>query len=552
MPDKPSEFELAGYAWLAAQTGVTTVNPLRAVSLIGRSRRSEPGREIYPRQYAPDGGALAVREHFRFALAHEGVHLEMMARLFDRLGHNFIVEWLRAEPTSSYARRLGFFYEWVTGRTITEHERVASGNYVDALDAGKYLSATADEQNRRWRVNDNLPGTRDFCPIVRLDDHLRQAASVPFDQEVKGLIDQFGEEMIMRSVSWLSVKESRASFLIEREADQENRIHRFARALAVHCGQLDDPVSLESLKLLQDAILGEAKTTFQRGLRRSPVFVGHSDRFEQIVDYLAPHHDQVPAMLEGLRVFAQRTAPAPLSDGAARHEGRDWLPSVLRATVLSFGFVYIHPMADGNGRISRFLINDTLRRDGAIPKPLILPVSAIISANARERDRYDHTLELVSAPLMDRLRGKYRFDREDVTTFDDGVRSNFKFDAWDDAAPSWRYLDLSQHASYLGGILRRSLGEGIADEARYLQRFDRARAAVSQVLEARDEDYIRIIRGISEHRGVSKNLRKLYPQVFEDKKTTGAIEAAVLQAFAEEAEDPQGEREHARRSTAKE
>jgi len=86
---------------------------------------------------------------------------------------------------------------------------------------------------------------------------------------------------------------------------------------------------------------------------RSPIFVGHGERYEQVVDYLAPHHDQVPAMLEGLRAFAQRTAPAPVSGDAARHEGRNWVPSVLRATVLSFGFVYIHPMADGNGAGSR-------------------------------------------------------------------------------------------------------------------------------------------------------------------------------------------------------
>lgn len=33
------------------------------------------------------------------------------------------------------------------------------------------------------------------------------------------------------------------------------------------------------------------------------------------------------------------------------------------SAVASFGFVYIHPLADGNGRVHRFLINDVLRRD---------------------------------------------------------------------------------------------------------------------------------------------------------------------------------------------
>lgn len=36
----------------------------------------------------------------------------------------------------------------------------------------------------------------------------------------------------------------------------------------------------------------------------------------------------------------------------------------MRSAVAAFGFVYIHPLADGNGRVHRFLVNDILRRDG--------------------------------------------------------------------------------------------------------------------------------------------------------------------------------------------
>jgi Fic family protein len=53
--------------------------------------------------------------------------------------------------------------------------------------------------------------------------------------------------------------------------------------------------------------------------------------------------------------------------------------------VAAFGFVYIHPLADGNGRVHRFLVNDLLRRDGAVPEPMILPVSALIAGSAAER-----------------------------------------------------------------------------------------------------------------------------------------------------------------------
>jgi len=52
---------------------------------------------------------------------------------------------------------------------------------------------------------------------------------------------------------------------------------------------------------------------------------------------------------------------------------------------LSFGIVYTQQLCDGNGRLSRFLINDILGRDGFLLAPVILPVSAVISVNAARR-----------------------------------------------------------------------------------------------------------------------------------------------------------------------
>ena len=57
-------------------------------------------------------------------------------------------------------------------------------------------------------------------------------------------------------------------------------------------------------------------------------------------------------------------------------------------------------MSDGNGRISRFLINDVLRRDKAIPAPFILPISATITGTVIDRRGYDEVLELFSKPLL--------------------------------------------------------------------------------------------------------------------------------------------------------
>ncbi len=93
-------------------------------------------------------------------------------------------------------------------------------------------------------------------------------------------------------------------------------------------------------------------------------------RDQEIVHYIAPLPQDLEPMLAGLETFLDRTrGQSPL----------------MRCAVAAFGFVYIHPLADGNGRVHRFLVNDLLRRDGAVPEPMILPVSALIAGSAAGR-----------------------------------------------------------------------------------------------------------------------------------------------------------------------
>jgi Fic family protein len=96
----------------------------------------------------------------------------------------------------------------------------------------------------------------------------------------------------------------------------------------------------------------------------------------------------------------------------------------MRGAVAAFGFIYIHPLADGNGRVHRFLINDVLRRDGVVKPPMILPVSSLINSDQSERQSYDRILDEISRPLMQALSGLYEFEA-DHTTYPDGIYSNF-------------------------------------------------------------------------------------------------------------------------------
>lgn len=520
------EDDAVGYRWLAHRFGLHTVAPLTVHSFTGRQAsrtEDEQGRVV---QVLRHGRTQmdSQRWHLGQALKHEGVHLELLARIFEKMDPSVVGEWIAQEPTSAQARRAGFLYEWLTGKHIHGHEN-AQGNYVDALDDQQYLVAQHTQMNRRWRVVDNMPGSPQFCPMVRRTSAVRLAMSLDIAGDIGRLVGEFGDDMLTRSANWLSIKESKASFTIEREGGRNERIRRFAAAMAQYCGVLEDPLEDKALIALQRSILADRSASpVHLGLRRSPVFVGRTIRYEPVVDYLAPHQDHVAGMLEGLRTFAQRTA----GDNP-----------IARAAILSFGFVYIHPLSDGNGRVSRFLINDTLRRDGAIPAPLILPVSSVIQEQMRH---YDQVLESISGPMMRKVAGEVSFASQ-ASTFEDGVQSNLQFAGWDELLPAWRFMDLTQHVRYLSDTLRRTVHKELRSEAAFLRSFDQARSAVRDVIDGRDEDIDRIVNAIKQARGVSGKLRKEFPQVFgrESVSEEGqAIEQAVLQAFEVGGSDREG------------
>jgi len=71
------------------------------------------------------------------------------------------------------------------------------------------------------------------------------------------------------------------------------------------------------------------------------------------------------------------------------------LPAVIQAAIVAFGFVFLHPFEEGNGRIHRFLIHNILFLKNAVSKGLMLPVSA---AMLKKPDLYDYALEAFSRP----------------------------------------------------------------------------------------------------------------------------------------------------------
>jgi hypothetical protein len=502
---------LAGYAWLTEHYQIYPCQPLRVRSEIGnlRKRVEVDGvtQQIFPAQYRP---APSLAGHLTFAFKREPLHLELLARLFFTLNPHDLLDWIAFEPTGQYARKACFLFEWLSGVAL-DHPGLDKGNYVALLDEHQYLTSSVSTRNQRWRVLDNLPGTPAFCPLIRLTPSLMQLIDYDAQQALDSLRVEYGQDTLQRSVQWLTVKESQSSFAIEHEAQKLDRIQRFAAVMEVRCGVGLPPLDPLQINALQAEILGP--TALAYGVRRSPVFVGQTLGFQNVVNYLAPHWEHALGMLEGLQCFEQKT------------RGRN---ALLRAAAISFGFVYIHPLSDGNGRISRFLINDILRRDQVIPVPYILPVSAVMQDQLFAPQNYDQVLEVFSGPLMRAIRPDLYFDQP--IQYPDGVESNLRFDDFENTAPAWRYIDMTAHAEYMARVIRQTIDKEMREEASLLRDHYQMREAIKAIIEGPDAQIDNIIRSVQQNKGIISNkLLKQYPALADQQRAAEVV--AVVRQF---------------------
>lgn len=511
------QHNLLGGAWLAANYGIEPVFPLRTFSHLGGRRATHVSEgittEIYVESMRP---SATLRGHLTFHLKHEIPNLELLSRLFEKINPHELTAWIDDEPSGQYAKRIGFLYEFITGRKLEIHSKILGG-YVAVLDDKKQVTASPEHTvlNQRWRVRDNLPGTSAFCPFIRKTNDALEAINLDVKSLMEDLAIEFGEELLMRSAVWMTLRESKSSFAIEGESDQTDRIQRFADVLSRRTGQRPWPLAQASLASLQAEILGKRTTLQTFGIRQSPVFVGEVARYQEVVHYIAPPARDLAAMLEGLVTFLERT------------QGQS---PVMRSAVAAFGFVYIHPLADGNGRVHRFLINDVLRRDGVVKGPMILPVSSLISRDQTEHRAYQDILDAISRPLMQSLTDLYEFE-DPLTTYPDGVTSNFVFHGDIQARHTWRFPDFTQHVIYLGHLLKRTILEDMRDESRYLRSHTQARSAIKDIIEMPDVQLDRVIRSAQANHGKLSNILLKEIPLLEEPGIWDEIVQAIEIAF---------------------
>ena len=283
----PSASKPVGYAALIAAHSLRVPPPdeMRAISEKHTMRREGRWHIMTPR-YQP---ADTISAHLEFALRHEGVDLAVLNALFQVMPHGVIEEWVRSEPTGQHARRIWFLYEWLTGGRLDLPDAVKAP-YVGILDEKRQF-AVRGKTVTRYRIRNNLPGTLDFCPLIRRTKHLETLVDQNLAAEARAVVQRTAPDLMARAAAFLLLENSKASYVIEGERPPQDQIQRWGQAIGEAGKQ---PLTRDELQHLQRVVIGDARFTHM-GWRTEGGFVGKRDR-----DTNAPIPDHVSARPEDI------------------------------------------------------------------------------------------------------------------------------------------------------------------------------------------------------------------------------------------------------------
>lgn len=457
---------LVGYAALADSYELKAPLPEQLAAVSKHHRRyDKDGWAVYTPRHAPED---TIAGHVAFALRYEGADLALLHALFSKVGGDEIEAWVRREPVGKYSRRAWFFYEWLTGRELQLPD-ATTGNFVDALEPKKYYVGPAIV-SKRHRVRDNLPGVRDFCPLVRRTEKIEAYIAHDWRTKAHEKSGKVPANVLARAAAFMLLQDSKASFAIEGECPSTKRAERWGQAIGeagLH------PLTIQELLRLQSLVIADTRFV-KLGLRKEGGFVGTHDRNSgfPMPSHISARWQDLERILTGMIAADVRLRKAPVDP-------------VVAAAMIAFGFVFIHPFVDGNGRVHRYLIHHVLAEHDFAPKGIVFPVSAVILERI---DEYRRVLEAYSSPRLQHIEWR--------ATTDGNV------EVLNETINLYRYFDATRQAEFLCDCVVQTIEHSLPEEIRFLERYDRMKNAIDQRFDMPDHKAELLIRFLGQKNGV--------------------------------------------------
>ncbi len=469
------------------------VRPLQMPAIISASvnrRVDAPNQVLFPRNVAIEDSPVG---HLEFALRHEGVNLEVIDAVFEHISADELVEALQSAPNRATIRRACFLWEWLTGQTLSFTATLNAG-YVDLFPPDVYVTAAKPTNNQKFRVRNNALGNADFCPVVRRAGVPESPSLAELMEQAKRTLETLTDPVLYeRAVNYLYLSETRSSYAIERETPSSDKQERFVQLLR-RVGETA-PVSEEWLVGLQNAIVRDVYSQ-EASYRTSQSWLEDG---AGRVTFFPPSPKDLRRAMSGWEAFVNDATRC-----------RD---ALVKTACAAFGFVYLHPFLDGNGRLHRFLIQHVLAPSSPLTGGALVPVSAVILKNIPE---YVGVLSGFSRPVTQLWRYQ-RGEVAPVVVHSPGGRA-------------YRFIDATAEVAFLHRMIRLAVEDEIPVELAWLSGYDRAYQQLDAELDLPNKDLSALIRMIYSNKGVlSENRRKQYSHV--PKRILDRVEQVVRETF---------------------
>ncbi|SDF17647.1 Fic/DOC family protein [Pricia antarctica] len=473
----PEEGILVGYALLLQILEDHTDRrlPLPDVLAVVTDKQQRYNTEewqVFANRYMPTKDEIA---HLIFTLKYEGIDLLILKEFFLYTGESLVKDMMENEPTSQYSRRVWFLYEWLLDKQLDIPD-LKTGTYVEIVNP-KLQYTGPIENSTRHRIKNNLPGTREFCPMIRKTEKLDIYTTTKFPELMEKGLKGRDRDLIRRTAAFLLLKDSKASFAIEGEYPPNMRARNWGKAIG-QAGKKE--LSISEIERLQDIVIGVKKLKYM-GLRSGEGFIGEHDRetFLPMPDHISARAKDLQSLMNGVintNMLLQKS---------------DYDP-VLAAASIAFGFVFIHPLSDGNGRIHRYLMHHILVRMGYTKRDMIFPVSAAILNRIGE---YQDVLEAYSSPRIDLIEWKPTTDHNVEIT--------------NETIDLYRYFDATLQAEFLYECVEETIEKIIPEELDFLEKYDRMTNYINSIVTLPDTKVDLLIKFLNQNQGkLSKNKRE--------------------------------------------
>lgn len=492
----PANSRLVG--WAALVQALVLQTPVRQPSCVSEqqlrgSRRSENGWTIFEQRYWP---GETLEAHLTFALRHEPIDLLILKRLFESVNPAIIAAFVQTTPRGILQRRAWFFYEFLTGRALDVPD-AGMFNAIDVLDPKLYFTGTP-RLSKRHRVRDNLLGSSQFCPIIRRTAKLDEFLQRDLRSRAGEIVGHTRAHLVARAASFMLLADSRASFEIEGERPPRGRLERWGRAV-LQAGR--NPLGTDEILRLHSVLIEDTRFV-QRGFRNDGVFLGERTHDgDPLPEFIGARPQDLESLMTGMLAANEQMRESDLDP-------------VLQAAATAFGFVYIHPFQDGNGRLHRCLIHHVLAERKFTPPGMIFPVSSVMLDRI---DQYREALRAHSGPLMPFIEWRPTAARN--------------VEVLNDTADLYRYFDCTGEAEFLYACVERTIEHDLPNEIDYLKRHDEALHRIMDAVEMPDQMAERLIILIRKNDGKLGRKRREdeFTKLTEDEVKT--IEAIVREAF---------------------